>query len=283
MQIFRDPKLLQSYIAAQRFQSKKIGLVPTMGALHNGHSALVRESLKTTDITICSIYVNPIQFNDEQDLKNYPRQLDRDLEFLRALNCHAVFCPSDEVMYPSKPILSMDLGRLESIMEGQYRPGHFKGVALVVSKLFHLVQPDVAYFGEKDWQQLVIIRQLVEDLSFPLEIVGVPIVRESDGLALSSRNQRLTETDRAVAPQLYQSLLLVRAMLEKRSSIETAGNAGVEYLAEFPSISLEYLEIVTAHALDRPISELGSEPLSICAAAFLGAVRLIDNVQVFDS
>ena len=283
MQIYSNPKLLRSYISEQRIQGKIIGLVPTMGALHQGHLELVRESLRNDDITICSIYVNPVQFNDQQDLKNYPRDLDRDLEFLKRLNCDAVFCPNDEVMYPSPPTLSVNFGELENVMEGRYRPGHFSGVAIVVSKLFNIVRPDRAYFGEKDWQQLIIIKQLVEDLNFPLEIVGVPIFREVDGLAMSSRNKRLSEAQRNVAGELYQTLLVVKQELEKHTTIEKACKHGSEYLEQFPLIQLEYLEVVDANTLDSATQVLGTKPLTICLAAFLGEVRLIDNMQVFDS
>ncbi len=281
MQIFSDPELLQSYITDQRIQGKIIGLVPTMGALHEGHSRLVIESMKSNDITVCSIYVNPTQFNDQQDLVKYPRNLNKDLEMLKELGCQAVFCPTDKVMYPTEPVLKMDFGQLEHLLEGHHRPGHFKGVALVVSKLFHLVQPDKAYFGEKDWQQLIVIKKLVEDLSFPVEIVGVPIAREPDGLALSSRNLRLRQQERAVANQLFIALQLVKAALEEKSSFESAISTGLDHLAQFSLIRVEYLEIVTAFTLEKPSAEMGSEPLSICIAAFLGDIRLIDNLQVF--
>lgn len=254
-----------------------------MGALHHGHLELIRTSRRSNDITICSIYVNPAQFNNKQDLIEYPRDLEQDLKKLESVECQAVFCPPDEVMYPDDPVISMDFGQLEKVMEGYFRPGHFKGVALVVSKLFHMVQPDKAYFGEKDWQQLVIIKRLVNDLLFPLEIVSMPVVREADGLAMSSRNQRLTSQQREVAHELYLTLLLVKKALEGRTRIESATALGKEYLDQIPLIRLEYLEVVRAYDLNPPVEEPGMEPLSICIAAFLGEVRLIDNVQVFNN
>ncbi len=281
MQIFSTPEPLASFISEQRNQGKSIGLVPTMGALHQGHEELVRHSLKSNHLTVCSIYVNPVQFNDRQDLINYPRNLDQDLEILEKLQCNAVFCPTDQVMYPSKPQISIDFGDLEHIMEGQHRPGHFKGVALVVSKLFNMVQPTRAYFGEKDWQQLVIIKRLVNELSFPLEVIGVPVVREEDGLALSSRNQRLHPEFRSVAKELFQAMQLVKSSLEKRQPLHSARDAGISHLEQFKQIRLEYLEVVRSQGLDKPVSPLGSEPLRICLAAFLGEVRLIDNLEVF--
>jgi len=282
MQIFPSPESLKVFLSKPRSQQKKIGLVPTMGALHQGHLELIRNSVNDNDLTICSIYVNPTQFNDRQDLIGYPKDLDQDINKLKQNGCQAVFCPSDEVMYPQEPGVSLDFGALEKVMEGRHRPGHFKGVALVVAKLFHMTQPDKAYFGAKDWQQLVIIKQLVKDLSFPLEIVGIPIVREVDGLAMSSRNRRLTPDDRVVANELYNTLLLVKKQLEQSAGLGQAKAVGIEYCRQFPQIDLEYLEVVRSSTLDTP-AVLGSESLSICIAAFLGDIRLIDNVQVFQN
>jgi pantoate--beta-alanine ligase len=281
MQIFSTPDSLKAFLSEQRSQGKNIGLVPTMGALHQGHLRLIRKSVQCHDITVCSIYVNPTQFNDREDLNEYPRNLDQDISMLKKEACQVAFCPEDQVMYPMKPGLSLDFGHLETVMEGRHRPGHFNGVALVVGKLFNIVQPDYAYFGEKDWQQLVIIKQMVYDFSFPLKIIGVPIVREEDGLAMSSRNQRLSPEHRSVAGELFKALSLVKLRLEQSERIENAKIAGTKYLAEFPSIDIEYLEIVRASTLDTPSAPVGKEPLSICLAAFLGKVRLIDNVRVF--
>lgn len=281
MQIFSTPESLKVFISKQRSQHKKIGLVPTMGALHQGHLELIRNSVSDNDITICSIYVNPTQFNDQQDLLGYPRDFDQDIKKLEQNGCHVVFCPSDEEMYPQESGLTLDFGALENVMEGLHRPGHFNGVAQVVSKLFHMTQPDKAYFGAKDWQQLVIIKQLVNDLSFPLEIVGIPIVREKDGLAMSSRNQRLTPDHRIVAAELYKALSLVKEQLQQSVGFEQAIAAGIDHCQQFPKIDLEYLEIVRSSTLNTPLVTVGSEPLSICIAASIGGIRLIDNVQIF--
>ncbi|GJM30053.1 MAG: pantothenate synthetase [Cyclobacteriaceae bacterium] len=256
-------------------------MVPTMGALHQGHLELIRKSVEMNDHTVCSIYVNPVQFNDKQDLINYPRDIDSDIEKLSEHGCDAVFCPADDIMYPHQPVLTIDFGRLEQVMEGRHRPGHFGGVALVVSKLFNMVKPDRAYFGEKDWQQLIIIQQLVNDLSYQLEIVSVPIKREPDGLAMSSRNQRLTSDHRAVAGELFSALSQVKNAIEQHTDLQSARAIGINYLKQHPAVQLEYLEIVQAFTLDAPAADLGTEPLSVCLAAMLGKVRLIDNVQVF--
>ncbi len=281
MQIFSTPEPLQVFITDQRSQHKKIGLVPTMGALHQGHLELINTSINDNDVTICSIYVNPTQFNDQQDLISYPRDFDQDLDKLKQNNCTAVFCPDDKVMYPQESRVALDFGALENVMEGLHRPGHFRGVALVVSKLFHMTQPDRAYFGEKDWQQLIIIKQLVKDLSFSLKIIGVPIVREVDGLAMSSRNQRLTPDHRIVASELFKTISIVKKQLQQSAGIANAKAAGVDHLKQFPMIDIEYLEVVRTSTLDSPEHAVGSEPLSICIAAFIGDIRLIDNVQAF--
>ncbi len=283
MQVFSTPDSLKAFLFEQRSQGKKIGLVPTMGALHLGHLELIRKSVRSNDITVCSIYVNPTQFNHKKDLKDYPRNLDQDLAMLKNEACQVVFCPEDQVMYPAKPGLSLDFGYLESVMEGRQRPGHFNGVALVVAKLFHMVQPDCAYFGEKDWQQLVIIKQMVNDFSFPVKVIGVAIVREKDGLAMSSRNQRLSTEHRSVASELFKALSVVRQQLQQLQQIDKAKLAGVKYLSKFPTINLQYLEIVHSTSLKPPSVPYGKEPLSICLAAFLGKVRLIDNVPLFDN
>ncbi|MTI37996.1 pantoate--beta-alanine ligase, partial [Fulvivirga lutimaris] len=192
MQIFRDISSLQLSLNELKLERKTIGLVPTMGALHDGHAALLKASLAENDVTVCSIFVNPTQFNNDEDLKNYPRTYEEDIEFLKSFECDIVFNPSAEEMYPKSPSLKFNFADLEQSMEGSYRPGHFNGVAIVVSKLFNIVNPDRAYFGQKDLQQYRIISQLVEDLSYNIELRQIPIKRDENGLALSSRNKRLS-------------------------------------------------------------------------------------------
>lgn len=201
MHIFNTISETQQYLKAQQRAGKTIGFVPTMGALHAGHISLIERAKTENDLAVCSIFVNPTQFNNSDDLKKYPRTLERDCEMLRPVGCDVVFAPSAEEMYPSLPQLKMDFGTLETIMEGKFRPGHFNGVGIVVSKLFNIVKPDKAYFGLKDLQQVAVIRRMVQELSFDLEIIPCPTLRETDGLAMSSRNTRLSPEARALAPQ----------------------------------------------------------------------------------
>ncbi|KAA3440360.1 pantoate--beta-alanine ligase [Rufibacter hautae] len=260
-----------------RQQGQRIGFVPTMGALHEGHLSLIRAAKSQNDITVCSVFVNPVQFNNAEDYRLYPRLLEADAQMLAQEGCDVLFAPSAEEMYRQKARLSFDFGELEQVMEGAHRPGHFNGVATVVSKLFHLVKPHQAFFGQKDLQQFAIIQQLVLDLSFDLELVCFPIIREEDGLAMSSRNRRLTAEQREVAPHLYEALQLLHAKLQAGSVAEAKKEAET-FLGSFPEIRLEYLEVVHAQTL-QPLEEIpAGAPVALCLAAFLGEVRLIDNM-----
>lgn len=278
MQIFYTVAEMQYYLKAQQKAGKTIGFVPTMGALHIGHISLIESSKKENDLTVCSIFVNPTQFNNPEDLKKYPRTLEKDCEMLEAAHCDAVFAPSAEEMYPSLPSLRFDFGTLETVMEGKFRPGHFNGVGIVVSKLFHIVKPDKAYFGLKDLQQVAVIRRMTNDLSFDLQIVPCPTLRETDGLAMSSRNMRLSAEARALAPHIYKVLLLARKKLESGvTSAETQAFA-MAYFKNYPDFELEYLEIADFDTL-APISQANAPgKTAICIAAFLSGVRLIDNI-----
>ncbi|RNI26936.1 pantoate--beta-alanine ligase [Rufibacter latericius] len=260
-----------------RQQGKRIGFVPTMGALHEGHLSLLRAAKKQNDVTVCSVFVNPVQFNNAEDYRLYPRLLEKDAQMLDQEGCDILFAPTSEEMYRQKAILSFDFGELERVMEGAHRPGHFNGVATVVSKLFHLVKPHQAFFGQKDLQQFAIVQQLVLDLSFDLELVCFPIIREEDGLAMSSRNRRLSSGQRQVAPKLFEALQLLREKL-RTATVEEARKEAEAFLALFPEIRLEYLEVVHAQTL-QPLEEVNENvPVALCLAAFLGEVRLIDNV-----
>ncbi|MBA4057837.1 MAG: pantoate--beta-alanine ligase, partial [Marivirga sp.] len=196
MEIFKQIAPLKAFIEGIKKSRKTIGLVPTMGALHQGHISLINASKSRNSVTIATIYVNPTQFNNQSDLLKYPKTLAQDVEMLEKVGCDAVFCPDDGEMYEEKSIITLDFGYLDKVMEGKFRPGHFSGVALVVSKLFNIIQPDAAYFGQKDWQQFAIIRRLVGELKFSLSLFSAPILREPNGLAMSSRNLRLTEKQR---------------------------------------------------------------------------------------
>ena len=277
---FDQVKALREYLFKQKQAGRSIGLVPTMGALHAGHFALISASQKNNDLTVCSIYVNPKQFNEAADLKKYPRSLAQDKAQLKAMSCDVLFCPSDAEMYPQETKLQFDFGALGSLMEGEHRPGHFNGVATVVAKLFHQVKPDRAYFGQKDLQQYVIINQLVQDLSFDLELERIPIVREADGLALSSRNELLTYRQRQEAPQLFQALLLAAQHLERGESRSKTILSVEKLMKNYREIELEYFQIVNSTNL-QPLDDTAVEDdVALCIAAHVGEVRLIDNLII---
>lgn len=256
----------------------KIGLVPTMGALHEGHLQLVENAKQENDLVVASIFVNPVQFNNPDDLARYPRTLEEDCQKLESVGCDVVFAPSVEEMYPEPPTLRLNFGELETVMEGAFRPGHFNGVGIVVAKLFNIVQPDRAYFGQKDLQQVAVIRRLIRDLSFPVELIRCPIIRETDGLAMSSRNRNLTPTERLQATALFEALNLTLDLLQEGQSVFQAKAAVTGFFDNRPHFRLEYIEIANADTL-QPVDEvLAPGQTAICLAAHLGKVRLIDNL-----
>ncbi|MBD2769264.1 pantoate--beta-alanine ligase [Hymenobacter sp. BT664] len=282
MQILPTAARLQAYTEQARQIGKRVGLVPTMGALHDGHLQLVQAARAACDEVIVSIFVNPTQFNNAEDFRLYPRVPDADAAMLGPAGCTALFVPSVEEMYPQPTVLRFDFGALERVMEGAHRPGHFNGVATVVSKLFHLARPHHAYFGQKDWQQVAIIRQLAADLSFDLEIVACPTIREADGLAMSSRNRRLDPAARAAAPRLHQVLAAAAGQVRQGVAPAQVRAAAEESLRPDPLITLEYVEVADAQTL-QPLSEyMPGRAVVLCLAAHLGGVRLIDNVVVED-
>ena len=276
MDIFNEIKPLRAFLAGKRVRQFSIGLVPTMGALHQGHLELIKASRLKNDITVCSIYVNPTQFNNQSDLEKYPRTLKSDTELLAQVGCDVIFAPINIEMYGKKSDLYFDFGHLDKILEGEFRPGHFSGVALVVSKLFNIVQPTSAYFGQKDFQQFKIISKLVEELLFDVTISSVPIVREPSGLAMSSRNQRLSDADRAKATLFYQSLLMARSLLQKGEPFEFVETKIREKCEAVEGIKLEYIELVDTENLKPAHFVLNKTILLI--AGFVGDVRLIDNL-----
>lgn len=279
MQIFENIISLQKTLKTFQNQNKSIGFVPTMGALHTGHLSLIEQSKEENDYTVVSIYVNPAQFNNASDLEKYPRTLEDDSRQLESVGCDFLFFPSNEIMYPNKASLSFNFGDLEHSMEGAFREGHFNGVALVVSKLFNIVKPNRAYFGQKDLQQYLIIKTLKENLFFDLEVIACPIKREEDGLAMSSRNMRLNPVQRKQAIALYQALSLAKKMLQKEKlSIEHTQKEISSLIAEFSLVKLEYFEIVNSQNL-KPIKNINTEKeVALCIAAYLGNIRLIDNM-----
>ncbi|HUI55777.1 MAG TPA: pantoate--beta-alanine ligase [Bryobacteraceae bacterium] len=261
----------------ERRRDRKIALVPTMGALHAGHGALIDRARREPDCVVVSIFVNPIQFDRRTDYEAYTINLEEDLEFCGARGADLVFAPSTEEMYPRPPGTFVEVTGLSEHLCGRFRPGHFRAVATVVAKLFHIVAPDRAYFGEKDAQQLAIIQKMVADLTFPVEIIPVPTVREADGLALSSRNRRLNPEERRAAPALYRALRAASDCIARRSALAAeAKQAALQVLAQEPRIRVEYLEVVDPGSL-APVERIEG-PVRIAAAAWLGETRLIDNV-----
>lgn len=278
MKIFNEIGPFWTYLKEIKATGRTIGLVPTMGALHKGHISLLEESKKANEITICTIYVNPAQFNNVTDLQKYPRTLEQDVKMLENAHCDVLLCPSDAEMYGETSILKFDFGHLDKVMEGEFRPGHFSGVALVVSKLFHLCEPDRAYFGQKDWQQLSIIKRLVSELKFNIGIVCVPIMREADGLAMSSRNQRLTPEVRQQAPAIYKALNRAVALLRSGENIDTVKNSARAAIEEQPQLKVEYFEVADPVNLTPLKSVDKTTEAIIFVAVFAGDVRLIDNM-----
>jgi len=280
MQILTTAAGLQAYAEQARRLGQRVGLVPTMGALHNGHLQLVQAARTECNKVIASIFVNPTQFNNAGDFRLYPRVPEADAALLGPAGCTALFAPSVEEMYPQPAVLRFDFGALERVMEGAHRPGHFNGVATVVSKLFHLARPHRAYFGQKDWQQVAVIRQLVADLSFDLEIRACPTIRETDGLAMSSRNRRLNPAARAAAPLLHRVLAAAAAQVQQGLPLAQVRAAAEIALAREPLVAPEYFEVADAQTL-QPLEEYAAgRAVVLCLAAHLGGVRLIDNVVV---
>ena len=277
MKLYNTISSLQEALKIEWARGFKIGFVPTMGALHEGHLSLVDQAGRRCDIVVVSIFVNPTQFNDKNDLANYPRTLESDRQLLSAHRCDYLFSPSVEEIYPVPDTRNFDFGSLGKVMEGAFRPGHFNGVAQVVSKLFAIVLPDVAFFGRKDFQQLAIIKEMVHQLNMPVEIVPCDIIREEDGLAKSSRNKLLLPEYRQCAPLIYQTL----AAAKERSKIQSVAEVKDFVINKINSIQLlkvEYFEIVDDTTL-LPIDNWSEPGIKVgCIAVIAGKIRLIDNI-----
>lgn len=268
---------LNAALSPARTAKKRIGFVPTMGNLHEGHLNLVREAKQLCDVVVVSVFVNPIQFGPNEDYDSYPRTLDKDSQLLAEVGCDIIFAPSVEQMYGKQPRLTnISVSGITADLCGAARPGHFDGVAVVVSKLFNIVQPNLAFFGQKDFQQLAVIRQLVQDLSFPIEVIGVPITRAADGLALSSRNGYLTPEQRAVAPVIYQSLKTAEQALLNAVGLETT-LAEIKTQLTSAGFVVDYVE--ARSPMLQPVTEFKQDTV-IFVAAKLGTTRLIDNLVV---
>ena len=265
---------LKNYLQELISQGKTIGLVPTMGALHKGHISLVKKAREENDIVVCSVFVNPVQFNNKEDLEKYPRNLEKDSLLLEENGCDIMFSPLAEEVYKEEPTEHFSFGALEEVMEGKQRPGHFNGVAIIVSRLFDWVRPNKAYFGEKDFQQLAIIKDMVKQLNSPVQIVPCPIVREEDGLAMSSRNARLSPSAREIAPKI-NSILRKSATMKDSLSFSQIKTFVVNEFKLYKDFELEYFEIVDDITL-QPISKKGANGVVGCLAVWLDGVRLID-------
>lgn len=278
MKVIHTIEDLQAGLSVLKAQGKKVGLVPTMGALHAGHASLVKRSVNENDVTVVSVFVNPTQFNDKNDLVKYPRTLEADCKLLEDCGATLVFAPSVEEMYPEPDTRQFGYAPLDTVMEGAFRPGHFNGVCQIVSKLFDAVKPHRAYFGEKDFQQLAIIREMVRQMKFDLEIVGCPIVREEDGLALSSRNARLSSDERENALNISRTLFKSRTFAATHSVSETQKMVE-DAIAAAPGLRLEYFEIVDGNTLQK-IGDWNEASYAVgCITVFCGEVRLIDNIK----
>lgn len=278
MKIVKGINELKGYLVDSKRNGKRIGLVPTMGALHKGHLSLVERCVRENDICVVSVFVNPTQFNDKHDLETYPRTLEADCALLESAGCDFVFAPSVEEMYPVPDTRTFDFGTVMQVMEGAKRPGHFNGVAQVVSKLFYIVEPDNAYFGEKDFQQIAVIRAMVKQLQIPVQINACPIVREADGLALSSRNTRLTPALRQKAPLIARTLQESKALAATKSVREVIDYV-VNTLNADPDLEVEYYEIVDGDSLVS-IQDWKDTSYAVgCVTVYCGEVRLIDNIK----
>lgn len=278
MKIVNSIQELKRYLAEERQHNKQIGFVPTMGALHNGHLSLVKRCVEENDVCVVSIFVNPTQFNDKNDLATYPRTLDKDSALLEPAGCDYVFAPTEAEMYPEPDTRTFDFGTVSAVMEGARRPGHFNGVAQIVSKLFYAVEPDNAYFGEKDFQQIAVIRAMVKQLNIPVKINACPILREEDGLALSSRNVRLTPEQRQKAPLIARTL---------KESTNFAAGKSVQEVIDYvvntinadPIMRVEYYEIVDGYTMESIKNWSDADYVVGCITVYCGEVRLIDNIK----
>jgi len=268
---------LRDRVRRARLAERRVGFVPTMGALHAGHRRLMDVARGECDVLIVSVFVNPLQFDRPDDLEQYPRTLENDVDVCAAAGVDVVFAPSMSEMYPSDPVCVIEVGRVADHLCGRFRPGHFRGVATVVLKLMEITQADRAYFGEKDAQQLAVVRRLVEDFNVPIAIVGVPTVREPDGLALSSRNQRLSADERRAAPVLYRALKVAEQLIRSGdgdvAEVEAAARQVIE---DEHAVRLEYLQIVEPREM-QPVDRIDG-PVIAAGAIWVGSTRLIDNV-----
>lgn len=280
MQVFHKIVELQNKLFEDRKNGKSVGLVPTMGALHEGHASLVKKSVKDNDVTVVSVFVNPTQFNDPKDLSSYPRDIEADCKLLEEVGADYVFTPSVEEMYPTPDTRNFEFPPISTVMEGAHRPGHFNGVCQVVSRLFYITRPDKAYFGEKDWQQIAVVKAMVRSLNLNVKIVECPIIRDTDGLARSSRNALLSADEREIAPNIFKAL---KESIEysKKHNINETHDYVVEKINSVNGLEVEYFEIVDGNTLQRVSDWNDSDYIVGCITVYCGKrpVRLIDHIK----
>ena len=280
MKIITTQSAVIEEINSIKKENKTIGFVPTMGALHRGHLSLIKKAAAENDVCVVSIFVNPTQFNNSDDLKNYPRTLEKDCQMIENEDCTLVFAPSNEDIYTkneTEKTFEFDFQGLDKVMEGLFRQNHFNGVVQIVSKLFELIKPNRAYFGEKDFQQLAIIRLMTRELSFPVEIVGCPIIREKSGLAMSSRNELLTENERVIAAHIY-AVLKESTIFAFETSVSELKSAVIAAINQKPELEVEYFEIVDGKTLKSIENWEETDYVIGCVATYCGKIRLIDNI-----
>ncbi len=280
MQVFHKIVELQNKLFEDRKNGKSVGLVPTMGALHEGHASLVKKSVKDNDVTVVSVFVNPTQFNDPKDLSSYPRDIEADCKLLEEVGADYVFTPSVEEMYPTPDTRHFEFPPISTVMEGAHRPGHFNGVCQVVSRLFYITRPDKAYFGEKDWQQIAVVKAMVRSLNLNVKIVECPIIRDTDGLARSSRNALLSADEREIAPNIFKAL---KESIEysKKHNINETHDYVVEKINSVNGLEVEYFEIVDGNTLQKVSDWNDSDYIVGCITVYCGKrpVRLIDHIK----
>ena len=280
MQVFHKIVELQNKLFEDRKNGKSVGLVPTMGALHEGHASLVKKSVKDNDVTVVSVFVNPTQFNDPKDLSSYPRDIEADCKLLEEVGADYVFTPSVEEMYPTPDTRHFEFPPISTVMEGAHRPGHFNGVCQVVSRLFYITRPDKAYFGEKDWQQIAVVKAMIRSLNLNVKIVECPIIRDTDGLARSSRNALLSADEREIAPNIFKAL---KESIEysKKHNINETHDYVVEKINSVNGLEVEYFEIVDGNTLQKVSDWNDSDYIVGCITVYCGKrpVRLIDHIK----
>ena len=280
MNVIQSIDELRALISKTKMAQESVGLVPTMGYLHDGHLTLVRACQEQNDLTVVSLFVNPLQFNNETDLDLYPSDIDRDIRLLEQAQVDVLFVPNHDQIYKKKPNVKISFGEIGQRLEGEFRPGHFDGVGVIVSKLFHLVSPDRAYFGLKDLQQFALIRQMVYDLSFPVEIIPVPTAREPNGLAMSSRNARLSESGKAIASNLHKGLTIAAKSLQEGLPVAQTKQQLIQYYQNIEGLQVEYASVNDPTTFREIETYSPDDDVAICVAAYVEGVRLIDNLYL---